>query len=236
MMVSTTSDDERSHCPGSCGIPYPNVSLMIINPETEKPLQFNEEGEIYVHTETMFEGYLNKPEENEKVFRVFDGIKYFKTGDKGYVSESGHLFMTGRYKRLMKRPDGHQVSPIPIENSICTSELVEGCAVVGIKKDPDAPGVIPTAFIKLKSGELSISAEDVKSIVTLSLSHLSGEREMALAYRIVDSIPFTENGKMDYRRLEQNDFNSGEYYAVDDPITREYFKGMPNILMIKLGR
>ena len=51
-------------------------------------------------------GYLNKPEENKKVLVQIDGKTFFRTGDKGYISESGHMFLTGRYKRLMKRPDG----------------------------------------------------------------------------------------------------------------------------------
>ena len=55
-------------------------------------------------------GYLNKPEENKKVLVQIEGKTFFRTADKGYISESGHLFLTGRYKRLMKRTDGHQVS------------------------------------------------------------------------------------------------------------------------------
>ena len=162
-----------------------------------------------------------------------DGVQYFKTGDKGYLSESGHLFFTGRYKRLMKRPDGHQVSPIPIENAIAKQPTVADCAVVGIKVDISAPGVIPTAFIKLNQG-ISGGAETIREIAKESLKELSGEREMALAFKLVDTIPYTENGKMNYRALETSDFTTGEYYIVDDPITREVFKDFPNVITIKL--
>lgn len=235
MMISTTSDDERSHCSGSCGIMYPNVSIIILDPMTGEELPINKEGEICVNSETLFEGYLNRAEENKKVFLLIDGKRFFRTGDKGFVSESGHLFLTGRYKRLMKRPDGHQVSPIPIENAICMSDLVEDCAIVGIKKNEADYGVIPTAYIKAKKG-FAISAEEIKSIHMMSLKHLSGERESALAYCIVENIPTTENGKMDYRKLEKNDFSQKRYYVIDDPITHDYYKGMPNITLIKLPK
>ncbi len=233
MMMITTSNDPKTYIYGSSGVPHTGVSIRIVDPETQNILEYKQEGEICIHTPTLMNGYLNKEDENIKVFSFFDGIKYFRTGDKGYLTDSGHLFFTGRYKRLMKRPDGHQVSPIPIENSICAHSSVENAVVVGIRKSPDSPGVIPTAFVKLKDGQ-EATTENIKSIIETSLRSLSGEREMALAYRIVDRIPITENGKMDYRSLEKNDFSDGTYYAVDDPITRDYFKGMPNVSVIKI--
>lgn len=235
MMMITTSNDPRSYIYGSSGVPHVGVSVRIVDPETGNTLSDKEEGEILVHTPTLMEGYLNKEDENKKVFSEYDGVRFFRTGDKGFITKSGHLFFTGRYKRLMKRPDGHQVSPIPIENSVCTHSAVENAAVVGVRKNPNTPGVIPTAFIKMKSGN-EATAEIIKNIIETSLRALSGEREMALAYRVVDRIPITENGKMDYRSLEKNDFSEGTYYAVDDPITREYFKGMSNIVIVKINK
>lgn len=233
MMISTTSDNPKSHCYGSCGIPYPGVKLKVCNPQSGQEVGYDVEGEIYIHTPTMMLGYLNKPEENKKVFIEIGGIQFFKTGDKGYLSESGHLFFTGRYKRLMKRPDGHQVSPIPIENAIAKQPTVADCAVVGLKVDISAPGVIPTAFIKLNQG-ISGGTEIIRTIAKESLKELSGEREMALAFKLVDTIPYTENGKMNYRALETADFLTGKYYVVDDPVTRGVFKVFPNVAIIKL--
>lgn len=234
MLANTNSDDERSFLYGSCGIPYPNVDYIIMGPENNMQLPYETEGEIYIHTPTLMLGYLDKPEENKNVFIQFDGKTFFKTGDKGYLTKTGHLFLTGRYKRLMKRPDGHQVSPIPIENAICKLSFVKDCAVVGIKKDKDLSGVIPTAFVKIDSKP----GDDIRTLIVQialsSLNELSGEREMALAYCVVDSIPITDNGKMDYRLLEKNNFCDGEFYAVEDPITCDYFKGMSNVTMIKM--
>lgn len=233
MMASTTSDDERSYQYGSCGIPYPGVCYKVLEPDTQVPLENGSEGEIYIHTETLMAGYLNKPEESKAVFTEIDGVRYFKTGDKGYLTETGHLFFTGRYKRLMKRPDGHQVTPIPIENAISKHPIVEDCCVVGLRKNKEAQGVIPTAFIKARA-DIAITETEIKDIAEKSLQLLSGEREIALTYRIVDFIPYTENGKMNYRALEERSFSDGTYYAIDDPITRGYFKGMENVKIIKL--
>lgn len=233
MMMITTSSDDRSYIYGSSGIPHAGTRIRIIDPDTKEWLDYEKEGEIYIHTPTLMLGYLNKPNENKAVFIEFDGVPFFKTGDKGYLTKTGHLFFTGRYKRLMKRPDGHQVSPIPIENTISKHPLVADCAVVGLKKDDTSPGVIPTAFIKLyKEGQEALSVI-VSDIMRSSLIELSGEREMALAYILTDEIPYTENGKMNYRALETRGFRDLNIFVVDDPITREYFGDMQNVHILK---
>lgn len=235
--IATTNFDKRTQVPGSCGIPYPCVDIKIIKPETYEELGYNTEGEIYAKTPNMMVGYLNKPSENKEVFKIINGEKYFKTGDKGYLTEEGILFITGRYKRLMKRPDGHQVSPIPIENVIESHPCVEKCSVVGIKRIEGKPGVIPTAFIVLKNIEQlqkeGIVKEIIKEIAQYAIDNLSGERESALAYVITDKIPYTVNGKIDFKELENNYFDNLQYYIVDDAITREYFEGLNNLGIIK---
>ena len=233
MVISTYSDDERSYEYGSCGIPYPGVSYLIMDPDTGQIQNNGVEGEICVNALTMMKGYLNRPEENDSCFVEYDGVRYFKTGDKGYVSAGGHLYIVGRYKRLMKRPDGHQVSPIPIENAIMKHPKVKDCCVVGVKRNKDESGVIPTAFISLEEG-LNATDELVKNIAQESLQQLSGEREAALAYVKVDRIPYNENGKMDYRMLEERGFGEVDLYVVEDMITKKYFKGMSNVRFIKL--
>lgn len=231
-MMITTSNDERSHLYGSSGIPHTCVRIKILDPESKKQMKYGEEGEIYIHTPTLMMGYLNKPKDNANCFYKIDNIDYFKTGDKGYLTSTGHLFFTGRYKRLMKRPDGHQTSPIPIENSILKHPDVQDCAVVGLKRSLDLIGVIPTAFIQFKNGKET--REALVDVISKSAENLSGEREMALAYTVVDKIPYTNNGKMDYRSLEAKDFSDGHFVVIDDPITKNYFKGLSNIEMIRL--
>jgi long-chain acyl-CoA synthetase len=221
ILISTT-DDKRSNVYGSSGVPCACTKVRIIDPDTLEQRGYKEEGEIIVSTPSMMMGYLGRGDEDSKVFLNIEGERFFRTGDKGYLTENGHMYFTGRYKRLMKRPDGHQVSPIPIENAINHDEMVEDCVVVGIKKSKLLQGVIPTAFLVPTEG-ISLGAKEIASIAKESLKLLSGEREMALAYTVVDSIPYTDNGKVDYREVEKHNFSDGEYYILDDVVTRDYF-------------
>jgi len=234
-MAITTSDDSRSYLYGSSGIPHTGVSIKIVEPETKNICSYGKEGEVLIHSQTLMLGYINKPKETESAFVDFDGIPYFRTGDKGYLTETAHLFFTGRYKRLMKRPDGHQVSPIPIENSIAKQPEIEDCCVVGLRRNENDSGVIPTTFLQFRK-DVIVDEKLIAKIAEESLRQLSGEREAALAFIVIDKIPYTENGKMDYRNLEAKGFPEGKLYVVDDPITRPYFKGMPNAVTIKIGQ
>lgn len=234
--IATTTYDERTQVYGSCGIPYPGVFIKIIDPNTLCEVNYNEEGEIYAYTPNTMIGYLNNEKENEEVFKTFNNLKYFKTGDKGYLTENGILYLTGRYKRLMKRPDGHQVSPIPIENAISSHPYVKNCSVVGIKLNGAKPGVIPTAFVVIGQKDNINKDEMLKMIAQYTLENVSGERENALAYVLLDSLPFTINGKVDFKVLENNTFDNLDYYVIDDAITRDYFSNVSNVKYVKLDK
>ena len=240
MPISTTNYDERSYVYGSAGMVYPMAYIKIINPDTLEELGYNEEGEIYVHNPTLMMGYLNNPSENALIFKDIDGKRYYKTGDKGYLVPSGHLFLTGRYKRLMKRPDCHQVSPIPIENALSKDPIVEDCAVVGVVKKNGGEGVIPTAFVVLKNREAlekeSKMEDIIKTISEEALQNLSGERDAALAYVVVDSIPLTINGKVDFKTLQEKYFDDLDFYIIEDPATIDYFKDFPRGTFIKIDK
>ena len=237
MPISTMCPDERSHLYGSTGIVYPNAHIKILDPETKQELGFNEEGEIYVNNPTMMIGYLKNEEETKSVLVDIDGKTYYKTGDKGYLNETGHLYLTGRYKRMMKRPDGHQVSPIPIENLIQSNDVVKDCAVIGIKRNTTIPGVIPTAFVVMDKTKKIFNDEiTLSQIASYVNEHISGEREAALAYVIVDQIPQTINGKADFNKLKQNTFEDLDFYVIDDPITEEYFADFKDIRIIRINK
>lgn len=223
MMIATTTDDKRSNVAGSCGILYPGVNVRITDRETLEELPYNQEGEIYADTPGQFMGYIGNLEETNNSIYIDEktNTKYYKTGDKGYMNEDGILFHTGRYKRLMKRPDGHQVNSVPIEDAINTFDEVKDCAVVGIKNAYRDEGVIPTAFIELK--DKSVGKDIFKEIVYKTREMLPGERDMALAYTLVDHIPYTINGKVDFSTLEKVKFEDIDYQIVDDPIFDGYF-------------
>lgn len=213
-VVSTTLDDTIKYNPESVGIVLPANYVMIIDPLTGEELGYNKSGELCVGGPTMMLGYLNNQEATDAITIYKDGKKYYKTGDKMEVNEFGDLIYRDRYKRVMMRPDGHTVACSPIENTIISHPLVENCAVVGIKMGEDCNGTIPTAFIQLK--DFSQARDDIaKNIDQYCLERL-GERERALVITFVDKIPYTLNGKVNFRELSSKKFDDMDIYILEN--------------------
>jgi acyl-CoA synthetase (AMP-forming)/AMP-acid ligase II len=93
----------------SVGIPF--IDAIQIVDEDGLPLMPNTTGEIIIKGETVFNGYEDAPDENERAF--VDG--WFRTGDFGYIDDDGYLFLSGRKKELINK-GGEKISPEEIDS------------------------------------------------------------------------------------------------------------------------
>ncbi len=198
--VTLTANDE-CNIPGSVGIPCHYNIVKVIDPKTGEELKYNQQGELCMTGKTMMLGYFNNPEETNKVFhRHADGRIWIHTGDLGYITEDGVVFVVDRLKRMIIRPDGHNVWPSQIESVLSQHPAVKECAVVGLKNRKNKNGHIPTAFVVPKDSSYLNKLET--ELDTFCKTQLP-ERDCAMAYRFLDEIPMTLVGKVDYRALEK---------------------------------
>ena len=93
---------------GSVGKPMPSIEVRIKDKDSEGI------GEIVVKGPNVMMGYLDQPEETDKVIQ--DG--WFRTGDLGRFDEDGHLWITGRKKNVIVMKNGKNVFPEEIESII----------------------------------------------------------------------------------------------------------------------
>ena len=77
--------------------------------------------EIQVKTPSVMLGYYKMSKETAKLFTK-DG--WLRTGDIGYLSDKGHLFITGRLKNLIILSSGENVSPEAIEKKFASFEII----------------------------------------------------------------------------------------------------------------
>lgn len=93
---------------GSTGPAAPGVQLRLenVNPDTQQ-------GEIVALTPSVMLGYYKNPEETAKVFTP-DG--WFRTGDLGWLSPDGWLYIKGRLKNMIVGPSGENIYPEEIES------------------------------------------------------------------------------------------------------------------------
>ena len=97
---------------GSSGKLVKPLELKICDSEG-KELPLGEMGEIVVKGENVMAGYWKNPESTAET--VKDGWLY--TGDLGYMSKEGLLYVKGRFKSLLISSDGEKYSPEGIEEA-----------------------------------------------------------------------------------------------------------------------
>ena len=132
--------------PGSAGKAGLNQMLRVValgSGDCEACVDVGEEGEIIAMLagDEAFEGYLDRPEANEKALR--NG--WYFTGDSGRFDADGDLFVTGRVDDMIIT-GGENVSPVEVESCLSLHPDVDEAVVVGL---PDERwGKIVTAFVK----------------------------------------------------------------------------------------
>ncbi len=102
------------------GKPAPGVEVTIA-----------EDGEILVRSDSVFEGYFNKPEATAE---ALEG-GWLHTGDAGYLEEDGHLVVLGRVSEVMHTAGGERFVPNYIENRLKFSPYIKDAAVIGAGLD-----------------------------------------------------------------------------------------------------
>ncbi|MEM2204370.1 MAG: long-chain fatty acid--CoA ligase [Sulfolobales archaeon] len=141
---------------GSIGIPIPNTYAAIADLEKPELLSPGSIGEIVISGPQVMKGY-NIEEENKLAFFTAHGLRWFRTGDIGYMDEEGYFYVLDRKKEMIKYK-GYSVYPREIEEVLLSNECVKEAAVVGIPS-PDV-GEIPKAFVVLKDACVGKIKED----------------------------------------------------------------------------
>lgn len=200
--AATFTSTPECNLEGSVGIPTHYTTVKVINPNTGEELKYNQQGELCMTGPTMMMEYYNNPKETSNVMKTHsDGLTWIHTGDIGYITEDGVIFIVDRIKRMIIRPDGHNVWPSQIENVITKHTDVSDCAVVGLPNPENKNGKIPTAFIVVKDG-IDTNEQLIENIDQFCKQRLP-ERDVAMAYRFIEKLPLTLVGKVDYRALEK---------------------------------
>jgi len=144
--LSYLPPDELPRQMGSAGRPIPGVELTVRN-EAGEILPPGEVGEVWARGDNVMMGYWKDPEETGQTLK--DG--WLLTGDLGYMSEEGFLFLKGRAREMIKS-GAHRISPAEIEEIIRGLSGVEDVAVVGM--DDEILGqVVKACVISSRAGD-----------------------------------------------------------------------------------
>lgn len=204
MCGAVTLNSNAANKEGSAGFPVIGTDICIVEPDSLEKLDVYQEGLILEKSESVFLRYENMPDETQKAFVTLnDGKKWFNTKDIGYLDEDNFLYITGRMSRVLVKYDC-KISIDSVEEKIKNHPDVCDCAIIVSDKNEVEEYAI--AFIALKSEVRHITEKvllDIKS-AEFGLSEL----EIPESFVFVSQIPYMENGKVDYRALEEVENNA----------------------------
>lgn len=167
----------------SVGKASPHTEIKVLD-ENGAECEANQEGEICVKGEHVTHGYLDM-----SVDGSFFG-DYFRTGDWGYKTEDGYVYLISRKKELIN-VGGKKVSPIEVEEQLLKIPGVEDCACIGVPDDNEVLGEVVKAFIVKEKGS-EITFADIDEQLTGKLESY----KIPVCYEWIDAIPKTQNGKI----------------------------------------
>ncbi|WP_165241689.1 AMP-dependent synthetase/ligase [Corynebacterium lizhenjunii] len=109
-------------------VDFVDQSIGTVGPPLEGvTIRINEDGEILIKGDIVFDGYWNNPEATAEAME--DG--WYNTGDLGELDDDGKLIITGRKKDLIVTAGGKNVSPGPMEDILRGHPLISQAMVVG---------------------------------------------------------------------------------------------------------
>lgn len=179
---------------GSIGLPLPGVDALIMS-EAGEPVPTGEVGELWVSGPMVMKGYWQKPEENGKVLREYQGRPWLLTGDMATMDEDGFFRIVDRKKELIIA-GGYNIYPREVEEALTSHPSVLEAAAVGVPDDYRGESV--HAVVVLKPGMLASDKEIMAHCRTL-LSPYKVPRSVEFR----EELPKTAVGKTLRRQLAQ---------------------------------
>ena len=158
--------------PTASGFPSPIVEFSFRD-ENGDEMPSGEPGEIWVRSSAAIQGYFSGGKESDK---PIDG--WMGTGDIGYISDEGFLYICGRVKDMIIR-GGENIYPSEIEACLLEYPGCEEVAVVGIEHDTwgEEVGVV----MKLQAS----ATADADAIKSFCKAELAG-------YKVPEHVVFTD--------------------------------------------
>ena len=203
-----SSNSAGKHKLGSSGVLVNNMDLKICDDDGNE-LPVGQKGEIVIKGGNVMYGYWK----NESATRetIKDGWLY--TGDMGYMSEDGFLYVLGRFKSLLIADDGEKFSPEGIEEAISEqSKYIDQCMLYNNQKPYTVAIVVPNQHALkgyLEEKNLTADSDEGKRAVTTLLEnevneyrtngkfgHMFPQRWLPVAIGILDEGFNEENGLM----------------------------------------
>ncbi|MGA9767772.1 MAG: amino acid adenylation domain-containing protein, partial [Blastocatellia bacterium] len=208
-------DDHNSKRMVSCGQSLLEEKVRIVDPESLIGRKEGEEGEVWVSSPSVAQGYWNRSQETRQAFaaQIMDTGEgpFLRTGDLGFLKE-GELFVTGRLKDIIIiRGQNHYPQDIEYTVERSHPSLKPGCGAAFSIEDAGEERLVVVQEVDDKQ---PLSDSDIEHICRA----IAQEHEIqAHAVLLIKprTISKTSSGKIQ-RHACRNDFLAGRLDVVTE--------------------
>ncbi|WP_028577313.1 acyl-[ACP]--phospholipid O-acyltransferase [Desulfomicrobium escambiense] len=183
---------------GTVGLPLPGSALRVVDPETFEDLPAGEAGLILIGGTQIMKGYFDDEARTRGAIIEQDGIRWYKSGDKGRIDEDGFLVILDRYSRFAKI-GGEMVSLAAVEEAllrnapsgadtvaVAVRDVKKGERIVALVSGMNEPATLRKAMLESGTNPLLVpdkffAVEEIPKLGT-GKKDLAGARAMALEF------------------------------------------------------
>lgn len=184
------------------GIPLPNFKLKLVDEDGQEIEGENSKGKLYIGGKNMtMKGYLNDQVATNEVLINDDNTIYYNTADIISFQNNGIAEFITREKRFImitKQNCSGKVVPLDIEHLICTRfPIVKECCVVGIEESQEVK-------LKMVITLNDVSYDKIDELLS-NIKQVAFQKDLLNEIddiKILEQIPLTDRGKIDYRQVE----------------------------------
>ncbi|GAC1610751.1 MAG: AMP-binding protein [Mycobacteriales bacterium] len=189
----TRSDDDLERRTETVGRVMPHVEVKVVDASNGLTVPRGQTGELCTRGYSVMLGYWQDPAKTDE---AVDAAGWMHTGDLAVMREDGYCAIVGRSKDMVIR-GGENVYPREVEEFLYTHPDIADVQVVGV---PDARyGEELAAWVRLRSGVSTLTAEQVRAFCSGKLAHYKIPRYVV----VVEEFPMTVTGKV--RKVEMRE-------------------------------
>jgi long-chain acyl-CoA synthetase len=176
----------------SCGVPFPDVAIRIVDPSTGVDQEAGAVGELWSRSAQNMKGYWRNPEATAATI-TSDG--WLKTGDAGYLDSDGFVYLHDRVKDMIVS-GGENVYPAEVENALMAHQDVADVAVIGVPSDKWGETV---KAIVVRAAGSSVAGEELIEFARTRIAAYKCPTSVDFA----DALPRNPSGKILKRELRE---------------------------------
>ena len=186
--------DQHHPVPSTVGPVFPGTEIRILD-EAGQPLPPGRQGVVMARGPQVMKGYYRQPDETA---RMLGDDGWLNTGDLGMLTWDNELKITGRAKDTIVLRGGENVEPLPIEQKLTESPLIDHAILEG--QDQRILGVLivpnPDALL-----QMAIERGIVDKNTAFDVSLLSEERIQEAIGDVVREQISAKNGFRPFERI-----------------------------------